>query len=100
MVCGEWREEDWQMRSVIACALLMAMGSTGALLLATLWSSRAQAWWDDSHGYRGVRAYGCGPACGGHYFSGVTVRVHEWRYRHDLRRHLHRHRASRYQGIE
>ena len=64
------------MRSVIACALLMAMASTGALLLATLWSSRAQAWWDDSHGYRGVRAYGCGPARGGHYFSGVTVRVH------------------------
>ena len=89
------------MRSVIACALLMAMASTGALLLATLRSSStAQAWWDDSHGYRGVRAYGCGPACGGHYFSGVTVRVHEWRYRHDLRRHLHRHRASRYQAIE
>ena len=31
--------------------------------------STAGAWWDDSHGYRGLRAYGCGPPCGGGYFS-------------------------------
>jgi hypothetical protein len=95
MICGEWRKEDGRMRNVIACGLLAAMTATGVLMLATLGSGTAQAWWDDSHGYRGVRAYGCGPPCGGRYFSGVTIRVQEWRYRHYLRRHLQRHRASR-----
>ena len=75
----------------------MTYRATAALLLlATLGPSTAEAWWDDSHGYRGVRAYGCGPPCGGHYFSGVTVRVQEWRYRQYLRRYVHRHRAWRY----
>ena len=35
--------------------------------------STSAAWWDDSHGYRGLRTYGCGPPCGGGYFSGVKV---------------------------
>jgi len=52
--------------------------------------SPAGAWWDDSHGYRGLRAYGCGPPCGGGYFSGVTVRVYEGRYHPYQRRHFHR----------
>jgi hypothetical protein len=80
------------MRNVTACGLLMAIGTA----VATLGSGTAQAWWDDSHGYRGVQAYSCGPPCGGHYFSGVTVRVQEWCHRLSIRRQLHRHRASRY----
>ena len=72
-----------------------SMAAIGILMLAMLGSDTAQAWRDDSHGYRGVRACGCGPACGGHYFSGVSVRVHEWRQRVYIRRQLHRHRNAR-----
>ena len=55
----------------------------------------AGAGWDDSHGYRGLRAYGCGPPCGGGYFSGVKVRVHEGRYQGYHQLHVHRERAKR-----
>ena len=51
------------------------------LFVAALGSGAAQAWWDDSHGYRGVRAYAYGPPYRTGYFSGVTIRVDEWRYR-------------------
>jgi hypothetical protein len=57
------------------------------LFVAALGSGAAQAWWDDSHGYRGVRAYAYGPPYRTGYFSGVTIRVDEWRYRHHLGRH-------------
>jgi hypothetical protein len=52
--------------------------------------STAGAWWDDSHGYRCMRPYWCGPPCGGGYFSGVKVRVSEGRYHRYHRRHFHR----------
>jgi hypothetical protein len=47
----------------------------------------AGAWWDDSHGYRGLRAFGCGPPCGGGYFSGVKLRVYEARHPLYVRRY-------------
>jgi hypothetical protein len=65
------------------------------LLLWTLGLSTAHAWWDDSHGYRGIRAYAHGPPYRTGYFSDVKVRVGEWRYRHLLRRHPHRYATSR-----
>jgi hypothetical protein len=68
---------------------------TAVLFVAALGSGGAQAWWDDSHGYGGVRAYAYGPPYRTGYFSGVIVRVGDWRYRH-LRRRFHRHRASNY----
>jgi hypothetical protein len=69
--------------------------AAAVLVLTTLGLSTAQAGWDDSHGYRGIRAYAYGPPYRTGYFSGVTVRVNEWRYRHHLRRHPHRYPASR-----
>jgi hypothetical protein len=51
-------------------------------MMAVMGARAAGAWWDDSRGSRGVRAYGCGPACGGSYFSGVTVRVYDRRAHH------------------
>ena len=56
----------------------------------------ALAWWDDSYGYHGVRAYGCGPPCGGGYFSGVIVRVHEGRVYLRHQPHIHRRNSPRY----
>jgi hypothetical protein len=76
----------------------MCRAVAAVLVLAALGSGAAQAWWDDSHGYRGVRAYAYGPPYRTGYVSGVTVRVGEWRYRHHLRRHPHRHRDSSYQA--
>jgi hypothetical protein len=58
--------------------------TVGIVVMAVIGASvgSAGAWWDDSRGYRGVRAYGCGPPCGGSYFSGVTVRVYDRRAHH------------------
>jgi hypothetical protein len=50
----------------------------------------AQAWWDDSHGYRGIRVHAYGPPYRSGYFSGVKVRVNEWR---PSFRHIQRHRT-------
>ena len=68
-----------------------AILTVGILVMAVMGVSvgSAGAWWDDSHGYRGVRAYGCGPPCGGSYFSGVKVRVHDGRTHHRWR-HVYR----------
>ena len=74
--------------------LALAIG-TCVMAITGILVSPAGAWWDDSHGYRGVQAYGCGPPCGGEYFSGVKVRVYEGRYHRYQRRHFHRHLEKR-----
>jgi hypothetical protein len=74
---------------------LMYRAAAVGLLLATLGSGIARAGWDDSHGYRGVRAYAYGPPYRTGYFSGVIVRVNDWRYRYHVRRHSHRYPISR-----
>jgi hypothetical protein len=75
-----------------------AMFAIGIFMLALVGAaiSSAGAWWDDSQGSRGVRAYGCGPPCGGGYFSGVIVRVREGRVYHYYPRHIHRRERPRY----
>jgi hypothetical protein len=73
------------------------MWRTAAAVVAfiTLELSTADAGWDDSHGYQGVRAYAHGPPYRTGYFSGVTVRVKDTRYRHHIRRHSNRYPVSR-----
>jgi hypothetical protein len=65
---------EGSMRQVALAIGIYVMAITGISV------STAGAWWDDSHGYQGLRAYGCGPPCGGGYFSGVKVRVSEGHY--------------------
>lgn len=53
--------------SVGVCALEMMTVAVGS----------AEAFRDDSHGYRSMRAYSYGPPYGRSYFSGATIRVHD-----------------------
>ena len=66
-----------------------------ALAMITVAVGSAEAFRDDSHGYRGIRAYSYGPLYGRSYFSGATIRVHDdghyyryhRRYDHSRRRY-------------
>ena len=57
----------------------MRKAAAAVVLFANLAHGTAQAGWDDSHGYRGIRVYAPGPPQRNGYFSGITVRVGEWR---------------------